>query len=95
MAAHRCGGGCGDLRNTRGGDRCRHVRGEGTQRAQVCPADFRDRLRADIDVYVSEVVRTEWPRMIDRKELSPRGTELLAALRTDVAQREPKNELEA
>ncbi|MDQ0844017.1 MULTISPECIES: DUF4239 domain-containing protein [unclassified Streptomyces] len=68
---------------------------EVTQRAQVYPADFRDRLRADIDVYVSEVVETEWPRMIDHKELSPRGTELLAAVRTDVAEREPKNELEA
>jgi hypothetical protein len=68
---------------------------EVTQRAQVYPADFRDRLRADIDVYVSEVVESEWPRMIERKELSPRGTELLAAVRTDVAEREPKNELEA
>ncbi|QIP85521.1 DUF4239 domain-containing protein [Streptomyces sp. Tu 2975] len=68
---------------------------EVTQRAQVYPADFRDRLREDIDVYVSEVVETEWPRMIDNEELSPRGTELLAAVRSDVAEREPKNELEA
>ncbi|MGN9791768.1 bestrophin-like domain [Streptomyces sp. NPDC054847] len=68
---------------------------EVTQRAQVYPADFRDRLRDDIDVYVAEVVETEWPRMIDHKELSPRGTELLAAVRSDVAEREPKNELEA
>ncbi|MEV4679802.1 hypothetical protein [Streptomyces kurssanovii] len=68
---------------------------EVTQRAQVYPADFREQLRADIDVYVSEVVETEWPRMVDHKELSPRGTELLAAVRTGVAEREPKNELEA
>ncbi|GGT39154.1 membrane protein [Streptomyces kurssanovii] len=68
---------------------------EVTQRAQVYPADFREQLRADIGVYVSEVVKTEWPRMVDHKELSPRGTELLAAVRTGVAEREPKNELEA
>jgi ABC-type multidrug transport system fused ATPase/permease subunit len=68
---------------------------EVTQRAQVYPADFRDRLRTDIDTYVSEVVEAEWPRMVEQQELSPRGTELLAAVRSDVAEREPKNELEA
>lgn len=68
---------------------------EVTQRAQVFPADFRDRLRADIDVYVAEVVKAEWPRMIAGEELSPRGSELLAGVRSDVAEREPKNELEA
>ena len=68
---------------------------EVTQRAQVYPADFRDRLRTDIDTYVSEVVEAEWPRMVEQQELSSRGTELLAAVRSDVAEREPKNELEA
>jgi ABC-type multidrug transport system fused ATPase/permease subunit len=68
---------------------------EVTQRAQVYPADFRDRLRTDIDTYVSEVVETEWPRMVEQQELSSRGTELLAAVRSEVAEREPKNELEA
>ncbi|MEU0087672.1 DUF4239 domain-containing protein [Streptomyces sp. NPDC006274] len=68
---------------------------EVTQRAQVYPADFRDRLRTDIDTYVSEVVDAEWPRMVEQQELSSRGTELLAAVRSDVAEREPKNELEA
>lgn len=68
---------------------------EVTQRAQVYPADFRDRLRTDIDTYVSEVVEAEWPRMVEQQELSSRGTELLAAVRSGVAEREPKNELEA
>lgn len=68
---------------------------EVTQRAQVYPADFRERLRTDIDAYVTEVVVDEWPRMIEREELSPRGTELLASVRTVVAERPPANELEA
>ncbi|MEU0374963.1 hypothetical protein ABZ070_33170 [Streptomyces sp. NPDC006283] len=68
---------------------------EVTQRAQVYPADFRDQLRKDIDAYVSEVVDDEWPRMVNHEELSPRGTQLLAVVRTGVAEREPKNELEA
>ncbi|MEW2630362.1 hypothetical protein AB0903_01540 [Streptomyces sp. NPDC048389] len=68
---------------------------EVTQRAQVYPADFRERLRTDIDTYVAEVVEAEWPRMVEQQELSSRGTELLAAVRTGVAEREPKNELEA
>ncbi|NWF26915.1 DUF4239 domain-containing protein [Streptomyces sp. PKU-EA00015] len=68
---------------------------EVTQRAQVYPADFREQLRTNVDAYVSEVVQEEWPRMIDQEELSPRGTELLATVRTGVAEREPANELEA
>ncbi|GAA4771237.1 MULTISPECIES: hypothetical protein [Streptomyces] len=68
---------------------------EVTQRAQVYPADYRERLRTDVDAYVNEVVAGEWPRMIDESELSPRGAELLAAVRTSVAERAPSNELEA
>ncbi|MEV4334129.1 hypothetical protein AB0K02_26965 [Streptomyces sp. NPDC049597] len=68
---------------------------EVTQRAQVYPADFREQLRTSVDAYVTEVVQEEWPRMIDHEELSPRGTELLATVRTAVAEREPANELEA
>ncbi|MCQ6552283.1 DUF4239 domain-containing protein [Streptomyces sp. C10-9-1] len=68
---------------------------EVTQRAQVYPADYRERLRTDVDAYVNEVVAGEWPRMIDESELSPRGAELLAAVRTSVAERAPANELEA
>ncbi|MFF8843287.1 hypothetical protein ACF08N_11215 [Streptomyces sp. NPDC015127] len=68
---------------------------EVTQRAQVYPADFREQLRTNVDAYVAEVVEEEWPRMIDHEELSPRGTELLATVRTGVAEREPVNELEA
>ncbi|MEO3972661.1 hypothetical protein [Streptomyces sp. CAU 1734] len=68
---------------------------EVTQRAEVLPADTRDRIRADIDRYVSHVVHKEWPRMVDGEELPDRGAELLKDLRTDIAQREPANNLEA
>ncbi|MBT2370257.1 DUF4239 domain-containing protein [Streptomyces sp. ISL-10] len=68
---------------------------EVTQRAQVYPADFREELRTNVEAYVTEVVEEEWPRMIDHEELSPRGTELLAIVRTEVAEREPANELQA
>ncbi|MEU9009380.1 hypothetical protein AB0D12_06250 [Streptomyces sp. NPDC048479] len=66
-----------------------------TQRAQVYPAGVQDKLRSDIDRYVSHVVDQEWPRMIDHNELSGRGAELLGVVRTDIAERKPANELEA
>ncbi|GGZ15571.1 membrane protein [Streptomyces inusitatus] len=66
-----------------------------TQRAEVLPADVRTRIRADIGEYVSYVVHTEWPRMTHGKELSPRGGELLEAVRKDITRRTPANSLEA
>ncbi|MFI1394355.1 hypothetical protein [Streptomyces sp. NPDC020681] len=68
---------------------------EVTKRAEVYPADVQEGLRADIDEYVSHVVHQEWPRMIDRNELSGRGGELLDVVRADIAQRKPADELEA
>ncbi|MGW4031863.1 bestrophin-like domain [Streptomyces sp. NPDC004838] len=68
---------------------------EVTQRADVFPADYRKKLTADVDAYVSYVVHREWPRMIDGKEISDRGAELLTTVRTDVARRAPVGELEA
>ncbi|MFF3396953.1 hypothetical protein ACFYW6_00305 [Streptomyces sp. NPDC002659] len=68
---------------------------EASQRAQVYPADVREKLHADINRYVTHVVRVEWPRMVDHNELPDRGSELLAAVRTDIAERAPEGELEA
>lgn len=65
------------------------------QRAQVYPAAVQDKLRNDIDRYVSHVVDQEWPRMIDNNELSGRGAELLGVVRADITERKPANELEA
>jgi hypothetical protein len=67
---------------------------EVTQRAAVYPVGVQEQLRTDIDRYVSHVVHEEWPRMIDHNELSGRGAELLGAVRADIAQRAPVNELE-
>lgn len=64
------------------------------QRVQVYPPDVRDRIRGDVDAYVSYVVRTEWPHMSDHEELSTRGTELFDRLRRDVSQYAPRTDLE-
>ncbi|MFE5851694.1 hypothetical protein ACFQ61_00505 [Streptomyces sp. NPDC056500] len=68
---------------------------EVTQRAEVFPPDVQTELRKDIDRYVSHVVHTEWPRMTAGEELPDRGAQLLDTVRSDVAQHEPANELEA
>ncbi|WP_431681409.1 DUF4239 domain-containing protein [Kitasatospora sp. KL5] len=68
---------------------------EVSARAEVYPADFRARVRGDVDAYVSFVVDTEWQYMKEKGEISPRGTELLARLRQDVASRTPQSDLEA
>ncbi|MFI1830108.1 hypothetical protein ACH41E_27275 [Streptomyces sp. NPDC020412] len=68
---------------------------EVVQRAEVYPSDFRAALRDDVDAYVTHVVHQEWPRMVEGREVNGRGAELLAEVRSDVAQHTPANELEA
>lgn len=68
---------------------------EVVQRSEVFPSDFRAALRDDVDAYVSHVVGQEWPRMVEGREVNGRGAELLAEVRSDVAQHTPANELEA
>ncbi|WP_405999618.1 hypothetical protein [Streptomyces sp. NBC_00829] len=68
---------------------------EVTQRAKVYPAGVQEKLRSDIDSYVSYVVHQEWPRMVGHNELSDEGAGLLATVRADIAQRTPANDLEA
>ncbi|MFI1014375.1 hypothetical protein [Streptomyces sp. NPDC020965] len=66
-----------------------------TRRAEVFPLDVQENLRAGINDYVSYVVKKEWPRMTDGDKLSGRGAEMLGAVRADIAERVPGNQLEA
>ncbi|GHJ34550.1 DUF4239 domain-containing protein [Streptomyces sp. TS71-3] len=68
---------------------------EVSARAQVYPAAVRDRVRSDIDAYVSYVVHTEWRHMEEQQSLSPHGTELLDRVRHDILDREPASEAES
>jgi hypothetical protein len=62
-------------------------------RVAVYPAPVRDKVRADVDAYTSYVVRTEWPYMRDHGELSPRATRLLATVRSDIEDYDPRSDL--
>jgi hypothetical protein len=64
-------------------------------RAQVYPAPVRDRVRHDIEEYVSYVVGTEWTHMADEDALAPRGTVLLEKVRHDVISRAPQSDAES
>ncbi|WP_434599448.1 DUF4239 domain-containing protein [Streptomyces sp. A5-4] len=67
---------------------------EVSARAEVYPLAVRDRIRADVDAYVSYVVDTEWRYMADHEALDPRGTALLEQVRRDVTDYEPKTDHE-
>lgn len=64
------------------------------ERVQVYPADARNRIRSDVDAYVSYVVHTEWPHMSEHEALNPEGTRLFGQLRRDVTQHVPRTDLE-
>ncbi|MFC9647323.1 MULTISPECIES: hypothetical protein [unclassified Streptomyces] len=64
------------------------------QRVQVYPAEVRDRIRADVDAYVTYVVRDEWPHMSEHEALSAKGTRLFDRIRTDVTRYAPRTDLE-
>ncbi|MFJ2581615.1 hypothetical protein [Kitasatospora aureofaciens] len=68
---------------------------EVSDRAVVYPVEVRDKVRADVDAYVSYVVDVEWKYMRDHGAISDKGTELLDKVRADVATRAPASELEA
>ncbi|WP_093797549.1 DUF4239 domain-containing protein [Streptomyces sp. Wb2n-11] len=63
-------------------------------RSEVYPAEVRDRIRDDVDAYVTYVVHTEWRHMADHGSLSERGTELLDQVRRDVTDYVPKTDHE-
>ncbi|MFJ8927240.1 hypothetical protein ACIRLA_11755 [Streptomyces sp. NPDC102364] len=78
-----------------------HVRNEAqalhevNERVRVYPADVRDKIRADVDRYVSHVVTTEWDAMRNEGELTAKGDALLQKVREDVTDFEPKNDFQA
>ncbi|MFG3344137.1 hypothetical protein ACGF1Z_03610 [Streptomyces sp. NPDC048018] len=63
-------------------------------RAEVYPPAVRDRIRSDVDAYVSYVVHDEFPYMSDHSELSDTGTELLEKVRRSVTDYQPANDFE-
>ena len=65
------------------------------ERVRVYPPDVRDRIRADVDAYAKQVVDTEWKTMADKGRLTPQGAELLARIREDVTDYEPKTDFQA
>ncbi|MFF4702926.1 bestrophin-like domain [Streptomyces sp. NPDC001288] len=65
------------------------------ERVRVYPPDTRDRIRADVEAYTQQVVDKEWKEMADHGRLSTRGTELLATIRQDVTDYQPKTDFEA
>ncbi|MFF2850939.1 hypothetical protein ACFVT5_32085 [Streptomyces sp. NPDC058001] len=78
-----------------------HVRAEAQalhevhERVRPYPVEVRDRIRADVDAYVRQVVTTEWDTMVDHGRLTDRGGELLEKVRHDVTDYQPKTDFEA
>ncbi|MFG2813426.1 DUF4239 domain-containing protein [Streptomyces sp. NPDC048410] len=68
---------------------------EVSERVRVYPEDVRDRVRADVDAYVSYVVDTEWKSMTDRGEVTEQGARLLDRVRQDVTDYQPRSDFEA
>ncbi|MGG8408972.1 hypothetical protein ACM614_21450 [Streptomyces sp. 12297] len=68
---------------------------EVTQRADVYPAAVRDRIRGEVDAYVTHTVAVDWPLMADDEPASAKGAELLGRLRSDVTHQAPANDLQA
>ncbi|MFF7368984.1 DUF4239 domain-containing protein [Streptomyces tricolor] len=66
-----------------------------SERVRVYPPDVRDRIRADVDDYVSYVVRTEWRTMAAEERVTDRGATLLQRVRADVTDYRPVNDFEA
>ncbi|MFB7512057.1 hypothetical protein [Streptomyces sp. NPDC056144] len=63
-------------------------------RAEVYPQAVRERIRADVDAYVSYVVHDEWTHMSEEGELSDEGTALLEKVRRSVTDYEPADDFE-
>ncbi|WP_206503049.1 bestrophin-like domain [Streptomyces chrestomyceticus] len=68
---------------------------EVSERVRVYPEATRDRIRADVDAYVSYVVHKEWPAMAERGEVTERGGELLDKVRADVTDYRPRDDYES
>ncbi|KPI12122.1 Protein of unknown function DUF4239 [Actinobacteria bacterium OK074] len=66
-----------------------------SERVRTYPPAVRDQVRADVDTYVSYVVKTEWKTMQDHARVTARGGALLERVRHDVTDYEPKTDFEA
>ncbi|WBO62406.1 DUF4239 domain-containing protein [Streptomyces camelliae] len=66
-----------------------------SERVRVYPPDVRDRIRTDVNTYVSYVVDHEWKTMSNQERVTDRGAELLQKVRHDVTDYQPKNDFEA
>ncbi|MGW2282079.1 bestrophin-like domain [Streptomyces sp. NPDC001770] len=63
-------------------------------RSSVYPAEVRNRIRADVDTYVSYVVNDEWRYMEKHGSLTDEGTRLLDTIRADVTAYVPQDDHE-
>lgn len=66
-----------------------------SERVRVYPPDVRDRIRDDVNAYVSYVVDHEWRTMANDERVTDRGAQLLQKVRQDVTDYRPKNDFEA
>ncbi|GAA0479796.1 hypothetical protein ACFQ2B_03325 [Streptomyces stramineus] len=67
---------------------------EVSERVKAYAPEARDRTRKDVEAYVSHVVNTEWQHMLDKGELTEKGSKLLAKVREDVTSYVPRNDHE-
>ncbi|MFD9468056.1 bestrophin-like domain [Streptomyces goshikiensis] len=63
-------------------------------RSEVYPVEMRKKIRADVDAYVTYVVRTEWAEMAESGTLTDQGGELLERIRRDVTDYDPQTDHE-
>ncbi|MGV9245291.1 bestrophin-like domain [Streptomyces sp. NPDC003710] len=66
-----------------------------SERVRVYPPQVRDRIRADVNAYVGQVVGVEWKAMADHGKVTARGAELLQRIRQDVTDYAPRTDFEA
>ncbi|MFD7713999.1 hypothetical protein ACFV6E_42445 [Streptomyces sp. NPDC059785] len=66
-----------------------------SERVRVYPPEVRDRIRADVDTYVHQVVTAEWKSLADKHEVTAEGGRLFEKIRRDVTDYEPKSDFEA
>ncbi|GGU97067.1 membrane protein [Streptomyces albospinus] len=67
---------------------------EVSERVRAWPVPVRDRIRADVNSYVGDVVHKEWPAMADRGELTQHSADLLDKVRADVIDYHPRDDYE-
>ncbi|MGW0898693.1 bestrophin-like domain [Streptomyces goshikiensis] len=63
-------------------------------RSEVYPVEVRKKIRADVDAYVTYVVRTEWTEMEESGNLTEHGGALLERIRRDVTDYDPQTDHE-